>query len=87
MVISMQHNMKVKYMTCFFLDARGSNSSLGKRVIAWDPNLVHRHLWDYLRGHECKQTWQKTKCNVSAGLKQLKTAEWKVELKEKNMKM
>ena len=41
------------------------------------------HLWDYLGGHEYKQTWQKAKCNVSVGLKQLKIAKWKVQLKEK----
>ena len=36
---------------------------------------------------ECKQTWQQAKWNVSTGLKQLKIAKQKVELKEKNMKM
>ena len=39
-------------------------------------------------GPECKQTWRKAKWNVSAGLKQLKIAKRKVELKgKKDMKM
>ena len=34
-------------------------------------------------GSECKQTWRKPRWNVSAGLKQLKIAKRKVELKQK----
>ena len=34
-------------------------------------------------GRECKQTCRKAKWNVSAGLKQLKVAKGKVELKKK----
>ena len=35
---------------------------------------------------KCKQTWRNAKWNVSAGLKQLKIAKRKVELKEKTWK-
>ena len=44
-----------------------NNSSLRKRVIAWDLNSAHAHLSDYLGGRECKQTWRKAKWNVSEG--------------------
>ena len=43
------------------------------------------HLWDYLGGRKCKQTWRKVKWNFSVGLKQLKIAKQKVELKENNI--
>ena len=46
---------------------------------ALDPNYAPAHLWDYLGGRE----WRKANWNVSAGLKQLKIAKRKVELKEK----
>ena len=36
---------------------------------------MRAHLWDYLGGRECKQTWRKAKWNVLAGLKQLKLKE------------
>ena len=45
------------------------------------------HLWIYLGGRECKQSWRKVKWSVSAGFKQLKMVNQKVELKERNMKM
>ena len=63
------------------------NSSLRKRVIAWDPNCarIYGIIWG---GPGCKQTWRKAKWNVSAGLKQLKIAKRKVELGgKKNMTM
>ena len=43
------------------------------------------HLWDYLGGRKCKQTWWKVKWNFSVGLKQVKIAKRKVELKENNI--
>ena len=60
------------------------NSSLQKRVIAWDPNCarIYGIIWGG-GGRECKQTWRKAKWNVSAELKQLKIAKRKVELREK----
>ena len=36
-------------------------------------------------GRECEQTCRKAKWNVPAGLKQLKIAKWKVELKKKKL--
>ena len=66
-----------------------SNSTLRKRVIAWDPKLWRARIYgNYLGGRACKQTWRKAKWNISAGLKQLKIAKRKVELKgKKDMKM
>ena len=34
-------------------------------------------------GRECNQTWRKVKCNVSAGLKQLKKALTEAEIERK----
>ena len=57
----------------------------------WPGTQTKRaHLWHYLGERKCKQTWRKAKWNVSAGIKQLKIANRKVELKEKkheNMKL
>ena len=69
----------------------GRDSSIAHFGEEWRPGTQTRrariHLWIYLGGRECKQSWRKVKWSVSAGFKQLKMVNRKVELKERNMKM
>ena len=46
------------------------------------PKLSAR-VYGITWGRKCKQAWRKEKWNVSTGLKQLKIAKRKVELKKK----
>ena len=52
------------------------SSSLG-------PKLGARAFMGLFGERKCKQTWRNAKWNVLAGIKQLKIAKRKVELKEK----
>ena len=50
------------------------DSSLWKRVIAWDLDWSRERLWDCLGGRDGKQTWRNVEQNVIAWLKQQKIA-------------
>ena len=96
--IDLQHNDPERgfWQRSWELKARyesldGRDSSIAHFGEEWWPGTQTRrariHLWIYLGGRECKQSWRKVKWSVSAGFKQLKIVKQKVELKEGNMKM